>query len=239
MARPAFYALRSGGWRDYVTLLHPPYTAWHLSYVVIGAAAAPHVHWDRLGYALGAFFLGVGIAAHALDELRGRPLQTAIPKVALWMLAIAGLLGGLALGILGMVLVSIWLWPFVAFGLIVAVAYNLEWFDGQLHNDFWFAAAWGAFPVATTYWAMAKDFSTGATLLTAFGLATSLAQRRLSARVRALRRRAVRVSGEIAYRDGGTEAVMVETLLEVPEASLRWMAAGMVLLASGWITLRV
>ena len=24
--RPAFYALRPGGWRDYVTLLHPPYT---------------------------------------------------------------------------------------------------------------------------------------------------------------------------------------------------------------------
>ena len=33
-ARPAFYALAPGGWRDYVTLLHPPYTLWHLSYVV-------------------------------------------------------------------------------------------------------------------------------------------------------------------------------------------------------------
>ena len=39
--RPAFYALQPGGWRDYVTLLHPPYTAWHLSYVAIGAATAP------------------------------------------------------------------------------------------------------------------------------------------------------------------------------------------------------
>ncbi|TMC02912.1 MAG: methyltransferase domain-containing protein [Chloroflexi bacterium] len=37
----AFYALRPGGWRDYWTLLHPPYTAWHLSYVVLGAALAP------------------------------------------------------------------------------------------------------------------------------------------------------------------------------------------------------
>ena len=25
-ARPAFYALKRGGWRDYITLLHPPYT---------------------------------------------------------------------------------------------------------------------------------------------------------------------------------------------------------------------
>ena len=37
-SRPAFYALAPGGWRDYVTLLHPPYTLWHLSYVAIGAA---------------------------------------------------------------------------------------------------------------------------------------------------------------------------------------------------------
>src|SRR5262249_47824763 len=50
--RPAFYALRPGGWRDLVTVLHPPYTAWHLSYVALGAAAAPAVHADRLGAAL-------------------------------------------------------------------------------------------------------------------------------------------------------------------------------------------
>ena len=59
--RPAFYALRRGGWRDLVTLLHPPYTAWHLSYVALGAAAAPVVHVDRLLAALAAFFLAVGI----------------------------------------------------------------------------------------------------------------------------------------------------------------------------------
>src|SRR2546423_6063514 len=68
-ARPAFYALRPGGWRDVVTLLHPPYTAWNLSYVAIGAAAAPQVHLDRLGAALGAFFLAVGVSAHAPDQL--------------------------------------------------------------------------------------------------------------------------------------------------------------------------
>src|SRR5450759_2534553 len=38
---PAFYAARGGGWRDYWTLLHPPYTAWHLSYVLLGAALSP------------------------------------------------------------------------------------------------------------------------------------------------------------------------------------------------------
>ena len=47
-ARPAWYALARGGWRDYVTLLHPPYTAWHLAYVVIGGCLARAVAWDRL-----------------------------------------------------------------------------------------------------------------------------------------------------------------------------------------------
>ena len=39
--RPAYYAVPGGIWRDYITLLHLPYTMWHLSYVVLGAAAAP------------------------------------------------------------------------------------------------------------------------------------------------------------------------------------------------------
>ncbi|MFB3739399.1 MAG: hypothetical protein ACE14W_10620, partial [Candidatus Velamenicoccus archaeovorus] len=72
--RPAFYALRSGGWRDYWTLLHPPYTLWHLSYVVIGACLTDVVDLRWLGETVLAFFLAVGLGAHALDELRGRPL---------------------------------------------------------------------------------------------------------------------------------------------------------------------
>ena len=46
--RPAYYAARPGGWRDWWTLLHPPYTAWHLSYSVIGAALAPRAATSRL-----------------------------------------------------------------------------------------------------------------------------------------------------------------------------------------------
>src|SRR4030081_2170936 len=93
--RPAFYALGSGGWRDLVTLLHPPYTAWHLSYVALGAAAAPHIYADRLGAALGAFFLRGGISAHALDELHGRPLETKLKRSTLIGLAIASFAGAI------------------------------------------------------------------------------------------------------------------------------------------------
>ena len=95
--RPAFYALRPGGWRDLVTLLHPPYTAWHLSYVALGAAAAPVIHSDRLLAALAAFFLAVGVCAHALDELHDRPLGTRLSDRALIGLAAGALAGVLFL----------------------------------------------------------------------------------------------------------------------------------------------
>ena len=73
-SRPAFYALRPGGWRDYVTLLHLPCTAWHLSYVVVGGCLATEVEWWTLGLTVLAFALAMGVGAHALDELDGRPL---------------------------------------------------------------------------------------------------------------------------------------------------------------------
>jgi hypothetical protein len=114
-ARPAFYALAPGGWRDYVTLLHPPYTLWHLSYVAVGAGLAPVLAWDRLGLALAAFFLGMGVGAHALDELRGRPLQTRIPARVLWALAAVSIAGAVAIGIFASVAYTPWLAPLVVF----------------------------------------------------------------------------------------------------------------------------
>ena len=67
LERPAFYALRPGGGGP-SDVLHPPYTAWNLANVAIGAALAPHLYVNRLLATLGAFLLGVGVCAHALDE---------------------------------------------------------------------------------------------------------------------------------------------------------------------------
>src|SRR2546423_5747977 len=188
-SRPAFYALAPGGWRDYWTLLHPPYTAWHLSYVAIGAAAAPAFDGAKLGAGVLAFFLGVGLCAHALDEVRGRPLRTRIPSGVLWGIAVFGLAGAMALGVLGAVEVSWWLLAFVAFGAFIVVAYNLELFGGALHGDFWFALAWGAFPALTGYFAQGGVLRPDAALIAAACFALSMAQRTLSTPVRALRRR--------------------------------------------------
>src|SRR5947209_4273975 len=147
--RPAFYALRPGGWRDAWTLLHPPYTAWHLSYYALGAAVAPKLHLDRLLWGLAAFFLAVGVAAHALDELRGRPLRTRFSDRGLAFAAGLSLAGAVGIGIAGVLTVTAALIPLVVAGAFIVVAYNLELFGARFHTDFWFAAAWGGFPALT------------------------------------------------------------------------------------------
>jgi len=137
---PAFYAARSHGWRrDIWAILHPPYTAWHLSYVVIGASLAPSVDGVRLIATLLAFFLAVGISAHALDELKGRPLGTEIPASVLTAATVLGLLGAVALGVAGLTRVGLGLLPFMAVGVLFVFAYNLELLGGRLHSDLWFA----------------------------------------------------------------------------------------------------
>ena len=238
-ARPAFYALAPGGWRDYVTLLHPPYTAWHLSYVVIGACLAPHLYEGRLAAALVAFFLALGISAHALDELNGRPLQTKIPERVLVGLTVVPLAIAVGIGIAGALAFNGWLLVFVAIGLVLVPVYNLELFGGAIHNSAGFALAWGAFPLLTGYFACAGTISWTALLAAAYATLTSYVQRVLSTPVRDLRRRVAAVSGTIELRDGGREPVTRDTLAAAPERALQALAAANVALAAALLVLRL
>lgn len=231
--------MRPGGWRDFVTLLHPPYTAWHLSYVALGAAAAPVVHVDRLLAALGAFFLAVGIGAHALDELNGRPLGTQLGSRTLWSLAIAGVGGAVGIGVAGAVIVSASVVPFVVAGAFIVLAYNLELFGGRFHNDFWFAAAWGAFPAFTAYWINALSVEVAGVLVAAACFGLSTAQRALSTPVRELRRRTISLTGDQRLRDGSVVELSPERLAAPLDTALRAMALALVLLAAGILVVRV
>jgi hypothetical protein len=238
-ARPAFYALAPGGWRDYVTLLHPPYTAWHLSYVVIGACLAPHLYTGRLVATAAAFFLAMGISAHALDELQGRPLATQIPEGVLVVLSIVPLAAAVAIGIAGAIAFNLWLLAFVGVGLALVPVYNLELFGGAIHNSVGFALAWGAFPLLTGYFAYAGTITWVALLAAAYAALTSYVQRVLSTPVRHLRRRVASVTGTIELRDGGTEAVTRETIGGAPERALQGLAAANVALAASLLVLRL
>lgn len=237
--RPAFYTLSPGGWRDYWSLLHPPYTLWHLSYVAIGAGLAPTVDVRFLVETLLAFLLAMGVAAHALDELRGRPLRTRIPDGVLWGLAVVGLAAAIALGVDGTMRVTPWLWAFIAPGAFLVVAYNLELFGRAFHSDVWFAIAWGAFPVLTAYVAQTATVRVEAIIAAGACAAISYAQRMLSTPVRRLRRHVASVSGEIVTEDGSREPLDASSLRSAPEGALRWLSLAMPLLATALLWSRL
>jgi hypothetical protein len=220
--RPAFYALREGGWRDYVTLLHLPYTLWNVAYVAIGAAIAPVFHTDRMVWTMIAFALGLGISAHALDELNGRPLRTRIPGPVLVALAVGSLAGACAIGIWA---ASSWGWgllAFVAVGAFLVPAYNLEWFDGRFHNTWGLALAWAAFPVLTAFYAQAVTIRAEAILAAGFASLLIVVQRTLSTPVRHARRALGTLEG-----------------VEPMERSLRILPWAVVLLAAALVTARL
>ena len=231
---PAYYTGRSGGWRrDVWAVLHPPYTAWHLSYVVIGASLAPRLDGVRLIATLLAFFLAVGISAHALDELKGRPLGTEIPGRVLAAAAVLGLVGAVALGVVGLTRVGWGLLPFIAIGVLFVFAYNLELLGGKLHGDFWFALSWGAFPVLTAYFAQTGRLSIGAVAAAIAAYALSFGQRSLSTPARLLRRRSRSVTGTVTLTDGSAVQLDEATLLRPLEQALRALSWGVVALALG------
>ena len=229
--RPAFYALGRGRAGDLLTLLHPPYTAWHLSYFALGAAAAPRLYVDRLLWGLAAFGLAVGIAAHALDELHDRPLRTGLSDRTLRVLAVSSLLGALAIGIGGIVTVTAWLIPFVVAGALFLPAYNLELIGGRLHSDLWFAVGWGAFPAFTGYFVNAEKIALPGLLIAAGCLAMSVAQRRLSSPARELRRRTRSISGVRTLPDGGAEQLSLAGLLAPLDGALAALSLAIVVTA--------
>ncbi|HKW58805.1 MAG TPA: hypothetical protein VJR46_03535 [Candidatus Dormibacteraeota bacterium] len=237
---PAYYAPQAKGWRrDVLALLHPPYTAWHLSYVLIGAGLAPTVNLTRLLATLVAFFLAVGVSAHALDELRGRPLQTEIPAGVLWAAALAGLAAAVGLGLAGVVVVGLGLLAFIAAGVLFVFAYNLELLGGRLHSDLWFAMSWGAFPVLTAYFAQTGRLSIAAVAAAGAAYATSFGQRALSTPARLLRRKTASVTGTLTLRDGSEATLDERALLGPLELALRAFAWGIVLLGLGLVATKV
>jgi hypothetical protein len=197
------------------------------------------VHGDRLAAALGAFFLGVGVCAHALDELHGRPLRTRLSDGLLIGLALASLLGAIAIGVLGVITVSASIAVFVAAGAFIVVAYNLELFGGRFHSDTWFALAWGAFPALTSYWANGLVLRLPGVAVTAGCFALSLAQRRLSTPVRELRRRTLHVRGIQTLADGTELELTAERLAGPLDGALRALAVAIVLIAAAAVWIRL
>jgi len=237
--RPAFYALGRGRVGQLLTLLHPPYTAWHLSYFALGAAVAPHLHLDRLLWGLAAFALAVGVAGRALDDLHDRPLSTTLSDRTLITLAVAAGAGAVAIGVAGVLTVTPALAPLVVAGGLFLPAYNLELFGGRLHGDLWFAVGWGAFPAFTGYFVNAEKVGLPGLLIAAGCLAMSVAQRRLSSPARELRRRTSSISGVRTLRDGRAEELSLPALLAPLDGALAALSVAVVVVACALVAARL
>ncbi len=240
---PAFYATtgstRRRAWHDWWVLLHAPYTLWHLSYVAVGATLSPRFDAVRLTATVLAFFFAVGLGAHALDELHDRPLRTSIPSPILATVALAGITGAIVIGIAGIGRVGAGLAVFIAVGVALNCGYNLELFHGRLHNDITFAAAWGAFPVVTAYYAQAETIRPVALAAAAFAFWLSAAQRALSTPARTLRRSVEAIQGTITYTDGATEPISRSILLGPLEKALKATTWSVVALAVALVIYRI
>jgi hypothetical protein len=232
---PAYYALPKflsrRSLRDWWTVLHPPYTLLHLSLVTVGACLKGPVSAPRLCATLAAFFLAVGVGAHCLDELHGRPLHTSLATWQLIAAAILGLGGAVGLGVVGLVVVGGWFGVFIIVGVIVAVSYNLELFGGRLHNRAVVVVSWGGFPILTAYYAQHRTLSLAAFFAAAFGTLITLAQQQLSTPARDLRRRTLSIEGALHRSDGTTIPLSKEALLAPLESTLKTLCRAGPLLA--------
>ena len=228
--QPAYYARTGDLVGDILTVLHLPYTAWHLSYVVFGAAVVGELDWTRLVGTLLAFFAGTGIAAHALDELNDRPLGTGLSDAALIGLAGVGFLVALAVTVAGVLLISPWVAAWAVVGFVLAAAYPLEWFGGRIHTNLGFGLAWGGFPVLVGAWAQAETLTAPIIGVALAATLLSLAQRALSTPARCVRREADDVVLEV-LRGDSQQRWSREELLATWESPLRLLAWSIVVLS--------
>jgi hypothetical protein len=188
---------------------------------------------------LAAFLLAVGVAAHALDELNGRPLRTRLSDRTLIVLAATALTAAVAIGVAGAITVSPLLIPLVVAGAFIALAYNLELFGGRFHSDAWFALAWGGFPAFTGYFANALQIRPAGLLVAAACCLLSVAQRRLSTPARELRRRTVTVTGIQRLTNGDSRELTAQELADPLEGALRALWLALVVLAIGLVAVRL
>jgi hypothetical protein len=188
---PVWYAGSDGVLGELWTMLHVPYTLMVLSFVLVGAALAPKISWLLLAGTLLAYFLGLGIGAHFLDQIPGMGSRYAQhwPARALWFGGFLSLGVAVAIGVVGAIwFVGLPLLLFVGVQAMCAVGYPLaRWFGGALHRDSVFAVSWGSLPFLTSYYAQAGTIDLVAILTAiAFG-AVAVLEIRLSRASRRLR----------------------------------------------------
>ncbi len=224
-----WYASEGSRWAEFLTILHPPYTGMVLCYVTLGALMVPEIHPDRLVWTLIGYFLGLGIGAHALDQLSGRPYGRSFTVPELWVFAIVTLAAAIAIGGYYAITLAPWLWTFIAVEAFFAVTYNLDrLFCGRFHTDWWFAFSWGALPFLTSFYLQGLTLTLPALVMAGALAGTAGMEISLSRWVRALRRDPARLL--LVHGDGRQEEWDLWRLIGRPERALKLLVVTVYLL---------
>jgi len=224
---PKFGPLR---FRTFVGLLFLPYTGMVLAFSVIGSLLAEPISYGRLLAIVIIYFLGLGIAAHALDALGSKaikPWGTVFTRTQLWFLATLSLVLAYGIAIYYMVRDVPLLWVVAVLEGFFVFAYNLEWFGGRFHTDRWFAFSWGALPVLAGYIMQTNRISVPALFLALSMALFSSIEIKASRPYKELKRRWPNLnSGE-------------EALLRRYETLLKCISLGVILLGGGLLLWRI
>jgi hypothetical protein len=136
--------------RAFIGMLFLPYTGMCISFTIIGSMLSESIAWDRALSIFIIYFLGLGVSAHAADNLGSKkikPWGNFFSTFELRLMVMGGLSVSYFLGIYYIII-------FVPLLSIIAIiegfflfAYNFELFNGFFHNNFWFAISWGSQPL--------------------------------------------------------------------------------------------
>ena len=184
-----------------VGLTFYPYTLMNASYVLIGSLLATPVHYDRMAGMAAVYVLAVGIAAHSLDALApNKPWGDLLSRRQLLLLSLAGLIPALGLGLYYALSFAPVLIPLGVLELFFLLAYNLEYFGGRFHSDFWFAVSWGFLPVLVGYAVQANTVDSASLAGGLFGFSTAFVEINASRPYKALKKGMAERDSSVARR---------------------------------------
>lgn len=212
--------------RAFVGLLFLPYTGMVLGFTLLGAMLARDVAWERVAALTGAYFIALGVGAHALDAVgsKGRkPWGRVFGDRQLWVLAVVSVAAAYAILIPYMLADAPLLWPIAIAEGFFLVAYNLELFGGRFHTDGWFALSWGALPVVAGSVMQTNAISIPALVLAVAAAFFSLVEIKASRPYKELRREGSRDPLALAH------AAAFEAILKAISGGVILTAAGLVL----------
>jgi len=238
----AWYARSGSKVRELYTIMHLPYTSMVLSYTLIGAALAPSVYPSRVILTLVAYFLGLGLSAHALNELYARHWGAALSKSELQLLFAVPLIGAILIGLYatmtlyassGTLFASLVLLLFIALETLFVFLYNADFSGGKFHSDLAFAFSWAALPTLIGYYVNAMTITAVAILMSIAMAATAGIEINLSRWCKDFRRRSPLT--KIRFADSTELDLSTTELIAKPEKSLKLIVVVVDLVAIGLI----